>query len=144
MVSPTTPGVAKLADFGASQFKPGYDASPGDATACLNTTRAEDANSLAGTPYFMSPEAVAQKSCGRRADVWSFGGFVLNMATGKPPWRCLNLRGQFQLFTHVTTSTESPLDAEDRVAKAAAGKDAATTAAVVAALPADLRAFLTS
>jgi serine/threonine protein kinase len=127
------PGVAKLADFGASQFKPGYD---GASVACLHTTKADDANTLAGTPYFMSPEAVAQKSCGRRADVWSFGGFVLNMATGRPPWRCLGLRGQFQLFTHVTASAESPVDAEDRTAASLEAGDAA------AVLSGDLRAFL--
>jgi len=67
----------------------------------------------------MSPESVAQKSAGRRADVWSFGGFVLNMATGSAPWRCLKLSGQFQLFTHITSGArgESPLDCEERVRK---------------------------
>ena len=43
----STVGVAKLADFGASQFKPGAGGAEEDA---LETTRSDQANTLAGTP----------------------------------------------------------------------------------------------
>jgi serine/threonine protein kinase len=61
-------GVAKLADFGASQFKPGAE---GEGE--LETTRGDQTNTLAGTPYFMSPESIRQKGAGRRSDIWSYG-----------------------------------------------------------------------
>lgn len=75
-------GTCKLADFGASQFKAGDGGEEG-----MQTTQADQSSTLAGTPYFMSPEAIQQKSAGRRSDVWSFGGFVLHMLTGQAPWR---------------------------------------------------------
>lgn len=49
-------------------------------------------------------QAIAQKGAGQRSDVWSFGGFVLNMASGQAPWRCLRLKGQYQLFTTIESS----------------------------------------
>jgi serine/threonine protein kinase len=36
------------------------------------------------------------------------------MITGEAPWRCLGLKGQFALFTHITTTKMSPLDEEKR------------------------------
>jgi len=113
-------GVAKLADFGASAFKPGSGRGGGDedeADGC-EATASDQSSTLAGTPYFMSPEAVAQKGAGQRSDVWSFGGFVLNMVSGQAPWRCLKLKGQYQLFTTIESNKrESPLDVEERVAR---------------------------
>ena len=90
----TNGGVAKLADFGASKFQ-----------ANINGTVSEEMMTLAGTPYFMSPEACQQVHVGRRSDVWSFGGMVLNMATGVPPWRLLGLRGHLQLFDEILHGT---------------------------------------
>ena len=90
----TNEGVAKLADFGASKLQ-----------ADCNDTGSDEMMTLAGTPYFMSPEAWKQVHVGRRSDVWSFGGMVLNMATGLPPWRLLNLKGQLQLMDEVLNGT---------------------------------------
>ena len=53
----------------------------------LAETNTAQASTLAGTPYFMSPEAISQQAAGRRSDVWSFGGFVLQMATGCVRWQ---------------------------------------------------------
>ena len=78
----STAGSAKLADFGASQFKPGFedgnrasDHRGGDDP--MEKTDTGQESTLVGTPYFMSPEAISQKAAGRRSNVWSFGGFVL-------------------------------------------------------------------
>jgi serine/threonine protein kinase len=52
-------GVAKLADFGASSFKPGYSGKDGDGDDDdeeFQATAADQSSTLAGTPYFMSPE----------------------------------------------------------------------------------------
>jgi serine/threonine protein kinase len=100
----TPDGVAKLADFGAAHF---LDNSLGQT--------AGGGSSLAGTPYFMAPETIDQRNVGRRSDVWSFGGFVLNMVTGRPPWKLLDLRSPWALFEHVRSSEETPLDVEVRL-----------------------------
>ncbi|KAG5176167.1 kinase-like domain-containing protein, partial [Tribonema minus] len=66
-------GVVKLADFGASlQLS--------DAAG----SRADGA--LKGTPYFMAPEVLQRSAHGMPVDVWSFGGAVLQMVSGEPPW----------------------------------------------------------
>lgn len=64
-------GVAKLADFGASH-RLGKD---GTLTADMKLT------TMRGTPYFIAPEVLLQDKFGRRSDVWSTGGVVLQMAT---------------------------------------------------------------
>ena len=37
------------------------------------------------------------------------------MVTGEAPWRCLKLKGQYALFTHITGTDKSPLEEEERV-----------------------------
>ena len=39
---------------------------------------------VAGTPSFMAPEVLRQERYGSEADVWSFGGMLVQMATRKP------------------------------------------------------------
>jgi serine/threonine protein kinase len=44
------------------------------------------------------------------------GGFVQQMCTGRAPWRCMKLKGQFALFTYINESeNESPLQLEERM-----------------------------
>ena len=49
-------------------------------------TLSGDVAVFGGSPYWMSPEHVQGSRCGRPADVWSFGGVILEMLTGRPPW----------------------------------------------------------
>ena len=71
-------GGVKLADFGASKrlvdmlsFNEGF-------------------KTVTGSPYWMAPEVIQGSSTGgtygRKADIWSLGAVVIEMATGKPPF----------------------------------------------------------
>ena len=44
------------------------------------------AHSVAGTPYFMSPEVIKNKGHGMATDIWSLGCCVIQMLCGKPPF----------------------------------------------------------
>lgn len=64
-----------MADFGASR-----DLAPGaGANASMTMT-------MAGTPVFMAPEVLRQDRYGKEADVWSFGGLLVHIATRCPPY----------------------------------------------------------
>lgn len=51
-----------------------------------------DANSLTGTPMYLSPETVKGERRGRLGamDVWSLGCVILECATGRRPWSNLD------------------------------------------------------
>ena len=109
-------GVVKLADFGASKS---LSTSRDDGSGgCGEDNKAgvdEAQISICGTPYFMAPEVMSQTGiCGhedttwKKADIWSVGGTVLQMATGDPPWKSLKLRGLSVLLMHVVTCDKPP------------------------------------
>ena len=64
--------------------------------------------SLRGTPYFMAPEVVTGTRQGFEADIWSLGGTVLNMSTGKPPWSDLGADNAASLLLHIAMSGKIP------------------------------------
>ena len=66
-------GICKLADFGGAK-------------KIYSAANKEQYTSLRGTPYWMAPEVIKQTGHGRKADIWSVGCTVIEMATGKPPW----------------------------------------------------------
>ena len=49
--------------------------------------------SMAGTPVYMAPEVLRQDRYGKPCDVWSFGGLLVHIATGQPPFFALLKRG---------------------------------------------------
>ena len=49
----------------------------------------------------MSPEHICGANCGRKADIWSYGGVLVEMLTGVPPWfdaAASNNKGHFATF----------------------------------------------
>ncbi|XP_010541461.1 PREDICTED: mitogen-activated protein kinase kinase kinase A-like [Tarenaya hassleriana] len=70
------PGSVKLADFGsATEIKPGG----------RNGFRSQVLPR--GSPLWMAPEVIRREYQGPESDVWSLGCTVIEMVTGKPPWR---------------------------------------------------------
>uniref|UniRef100_A0A0G4IBA7 Protein kinase domain-containing protein n=1 Tax=Chromera velia CCMP2878 TaxID=1169474 RepID=A0A0G4IBA7_9ALVE len=74
---------AKIADFGSVKFNDTGE------SLCAKTT--------AGTSYWLAPEVLSQQEGSKydplRADVWSLGATVVEMATGMSPWTYGRERG---------------------------------------------------
>lgn len=72
----TSAGRVKLGDFGISKT--------------LTETKAA-ANTVIGTPYYLSPEMVNSKPYGYKSDVWALGVLLYEMCTFKPPFDAKSL-----------------------------------------------------
>eukprot|EP01087_Luapelamoeba_hula_P021474 TRINITY_DN7518_c0_g2_i1.p1 TRINITY_DN7518_c0_g2~~TRINITY_DN7518_c0_g2_i1.p1 ORF type:complete len:768 (-),score=107.22 TRINITY_DN7518_c0_g2_i1:250-2553(-) len=70
----TNDGIPKLCDFGCSKKLKDI------------VSYGQGCQTVTGTPYWMAPEVIKGKNYGRKADVWSLGAVVVEMATGFPPW----------------------------------------------------------
>lgn len=53
---------------------------------CSKRTMETMAHTLKGSIPWMAPEVISNTGYGRRADIWSFGCVVIEMATAKSPW----------------------------------------------------------
>ena len=82
--------VVKVADFGSAKRIVKRNITPsGGGAVGLGSSPA--ANQMQGSPLWMAPEVIKQKvdrdvQAWKRADVWSVGCTVIEMATGRPPW----------------------------------------------------------
>ena len=95
--------VAKIGDFGSAHELVG------------DATLDGDVQGMRGSPFWMSPEHINGASCGRKADIWSYGAVLLEMLTGRPPWSAgldANSGGGhftlFQILSRITESTGPP------------------------------------
>ncbi|EGO26925.1 hypothetical protein SERLADRAFT_343729, partial [Serpula lacrymans var. lacrymans S7.9] len=64
----------KIADFGFARSLP-------------NAMMAE---TLCGSPLYMAPEILRYEKYDAKADLWSVGAVLYEMAVGKPPYRAMN------------------------------------------------------
>ena len=83
-------GVVKLADFGTA----------GSIDDAARTGRL-------GSPLFMAPEVMLHRHYSPKADIWSVGGAVLQMATLKAPWQERGFRTPVQLAKHMAQCDQS-------------------------------------
>ncbi|CAK88137.1 unnamed protein product (macronuclear) [Paramecium tetraurelia] len=67
-------GTIKLSDFGTSKVLESEE------TLIIQN------KSLKGTPYWMAPEVCQLKAASFESDIWSFGGVVIEMIGGLPPY----------------------------------------------------------
>ena len=76
-------GVVKLADFGCARS---IESVARSVLAESDSIDGEQCNSVVGTMQFMAPEVLKGGGYDEKADIWSFGITIIEMATGKPPW----------------------------------------------------------
>ena len=89
-------GIAKLADFGCSKQMAG-----------IRTNRLDESlKTLRGSIPWMAPEVIRQTGHGRKADIWSIGATVLEMATARHPWP--SFENNFSALFHVATANKPP------------------------------------
>ncbi|GAA5829126.1 hypothetical protein JCM11251_004133 [Rhodosporidiobolus azoricus] len=69
---------------------------------------AADANSLTGTPMYLSPETVKGERRGKKGamDVWAVGCVILECATGRRPWS--NLDNEWAIMFHIGIAVQHP------------------------------------
>lgn len=71
----------------------------GIARVLMNTL--DQAKTVVGTPYYMSPEVCADKHYGDRSDIWALGCVLYEMATLQHPFQSNNLLGLVHKIVHV-------------------------------------------
>lgn len=79
--------VLKIADFGFARFLP-------------NTSLAE---TLCGSPLYMAPEILNYQKYNAKADLWSVGTVLYEMACGKPPFKASN---HLELFKKIKKAND--------------------------------------
>ncbi|CAD8144008.1 unnamed protein product [Paramecium octaurelia] len=85
-------GRCKLADFGSSKQ--------------LNDITHDSIGSICGTPNFMAPEVINQEQYGKKADIWSLGCTIIEMATGQPPYS--EYKDAIAIMVKIGKSTKPP------------------------------------
>ena len=105
----TREGRPKVLDFGLALRVPSKSI---DELSASSATSAPTNFDVAGTPHYMSPEAMRGDSSNPRSDVWSLGIVLYEMATGHRPYD--GERTPFQLAARVLS--DSPVDVPQSVA----------------------------
>src|ERR1700694_3760570 len=80
----TPEGVVKILYFGLAKAMdppPSEEGNPENSPTL--TIGATQAGAILGTAAYMAPEQAKGKAAGKRSDIWSFGGILYEMLTGK-------------------------------------------------------------
>ncbi|KAH9912111.1 Pkinase-domain-containing protein [Fomitopsis serialis] len=93
--------ILKVADFGFARSLP----------------QAMMAETLCGSPLYMAPEILRYEKYDAKADLWSVGAVLYEMAVGKPPFRASN---HIELLKKIDTSKGIKFPDEDPQAQARA------------------------
>lgn len=72
----TRDNIVKMGDFGIARV--------------LNNTK-ENAKTMVGTPYYLSPEIVENRPYSFKSDIWSLGVVLYELCTLKPPFDASSL-----------------------------------------------------
>jgi len=92
--------IVKLADFGSAQKL--------EKTLTMSLRPGNKNLSIYGSIPWMAPEVIRQTKYGRKADIWSFGCTVLEMAQGKAPWSEYNFDNPIAAIMKIGLSDEIP------------------------------------
>ncbi len=84
----TTGGRVKVLDFGVAQQRPRAAAGPDDVTRL--TTSLDELSGLVGTLPYVAPEQATGREVDGRADIFSLGVVIYELACGTPPFTGAN------------------------------------------------------
>ncbi len=76
-------GIVKVLDFGLAKVDAGDASAPDLSQAPTVTAGGTREGVILGTAAYMSPEQARGKSLDKRTDIWSFGGVLYEMLTGR-------------------------------------------------------------